>query len=263
VTIEIRTEVEYAFVLGFRPLVLDLYLPSDREAAPVLVYFHGGGWGLGSRRNMCPLLDSWQPSFFERLAGDGVALASVDYRLSAEARFPAQLDDAQAAVRWVRAHAAELGLDAERVIAWGASAGGHLAVLAGLTMPGEVAAVIDWYAPTDLLALAEAPGPPEHDSPDSPEGRLLGGPVRDRPELAREASPIAHVRAGAPPFLILHGTADRAIPIAQSEALARALTEAGASADFEAIEGADHMWEGAPSLEHIYQRTLGFALETR
>jgi acetyl esterase/lipase len=128
--------IEYATVLGYRPLLLDLYLPApgSRPAqAPVVLFLHGGGWGLGSRTEVGPPFDDWQPSFFERLAQAGFAVASADYRLSGEAQFPAQLHDAKAAVRWLRRNAGEYGLDGDRIVAWGPSAGGHLAALLGLT----------------------------------------------------------------------------------------------------------------------------------
>lgn len=284
--------IEYAAVLGYRPLLLDLYLPGPGASpgqAPVVLFLHGGGWGLGSRTEVGPPFDDWQPSFFERLAQAGFAVASADYRLSGEARFPAQLHDAKAAVRWLRRNAGEYRLDGDRIVAWGASAGGHLAALLGLTgdVPGlegsvgeerrpgpaaasperptvssTVAAVVDWYGPADLLAMddqSDGTGPFRHDSPESPESRLIGGRLSDLPGLAQMASPVSHVWPGAPPFLIMHGTADHAVPLAQSQSLADALAVAGRPAETVWIGGSDHMWIGAPDIEEIFATSVDFA----
>lgn len=285
--------IEYAAVLGYRPLLLDLYLPgpgaSPGQAWPVVLFLHGGGWGLGRRTEVGPVFDDWQPTFFERLAQAGFAVASADYRLSGEAHFPAQLHDAKAAVRWLRRNAGEYGLAGDRIVAWGASAGGHLAALLGLTgdvpglegsvgeerLPGpgrpaapspavssKVAAVVDWYGPTDLLAMddqSDGTGPFRHDSPDSPESRLIGGRLSDLPGLAQMASPLSHVWPGAPPFLIMHGTADHAVPLAQSQSLADALAVAGRPAETAWIGGSDHMWLGAPNIEEIFAASVNFA----
>jgi acetyl esterase/lipase len=290
--------VEYAVVLGYRPLLLDLYLPvpgpgaSPGQARPVVLFLHGGGWGLGTRTEVGPAFDDWRPSFFERLAQAGFAVASADYRLSGEAAFPAQLHDVKAAVRWLRRNAGEYGLAGERIVAWGASAGGHLAALLGLTgdvpglegsvgqerLPGPprpgspdpglpavssaVAAVVDWYGPTDLLSMdaqSDGSGPMRHDAPGSPESQLIGGRLSELPGLARIASPVSHVRPGAPPFLIMHGTADHAVPLAQSQSLADALAAAGAPAETAWIGGSDHMWLGAPDIEEIFATSVDFA----
>jgi acetyl esterase/lipase len=123
-------DVVYGEVPGYRPLELDLYLPEPTGPLPVIVYVHGGGWRRGSRRHPLPALG---PGFYDDLAGRGFAVAAIDYRLSGEARFPAALEDVRAAIGWVREHAAEYGMDAGRVFAWGDSAGGLLALMAALT----------------------------------------------------------------------------------------------------------------------------------
>jgi acetyl esterase/lipase len=275
--IQVTDGITYAAVFGYRPLLLDLYVPQAGETAPpVVLFLHGGGWALGDRKLVAPAFGSWEPSFFARLARAGFAVASADYRLSCEARFPAQLHDAKAAVRWLRGHGAEHGFDGERIVAWGASAGGHLAALLGLTgdfsdasiegtsdeVSSAVSAVVDWYGPADLVALAPvAGGPMEHDSPESPEGRLIGARVSENPALAKAASPVSYVHGGAPPFQIKHGTADRAVPAGQSQTLAGALAAAGVPVETQWVAGAGHMWEGIgqAEVEKIFASSVGFA----
>jgi acetyl esterase/lipase len=242
--------VEYAVVPGFRPLLLDVVRPDSAAELPLVVFLHGGGWRVGSRSAMGPMFAAWAPSPFAELAAAGFAVASLDYRLSGEAAFPAPLDDVRAGLSWLDDHAGELGLAGGRRALWGESAGGHLAALAALT-GSDVGAVVDWYGPADLTALAPDAAATgisitEPGAPDSREALLLGGPVADRPDAARAASPVAHVHAGAPPFLLRHGTADRFVPARQSERLADALRRVGAPVRVDLVEGADHMWLGDP-----------------
>jgi acetyl esterase/lipase len=230
-------------------LCLDLYVPEAPGPTPVAVYLHGGGWLRGARTDRAA----------ERLvpvAADGVAVAAVQYRLSGQATFPAQLDDVRAAVRWLRAEGAAHGVDATRVGAWGASAGGHLAALAGLCPDagdGElgdssVQAVVTWFPVTDLPArdtdVPEGPLPPFVSGPPlvpSFEARLLGlSATADDPERARAASPLHHVHAGAPPFLVAHGDADGLVPSTHSRRLVAALRAAGVDTSFLLLGGANH-----------------------
>ncbi len=266
----VRRDVVYTAPFGYRPLALDLYVPP----APVVVcvYLHGGGWRIGSRRDGPGAAGRWaSPSFFEYLAAQGVAVASVDYRLSGEARFPAQRDDVRSAVEFLAAHRGDFGLPAALGV-WGVSAGGHLAALQALG-PGvdelPVRAAVCWYTPTDLDALAgdiiAAGGSPDR-SADSREGRLVGGRLDDLPDVAAAASPVTAV-AGAgvpPPFLFVHGDADGAVPPRQSTRLAEALTAAGGSATVELIPGATHMF---PELDDdatraVVDRSVRFLRET-
>jgi acetyl esterase/lipase len=269
--------VPYAARPGMRPLELDLWLPPDsRDPVPAVLFLHGGGWRQGSRHLPGPAFAGAGPTPFERMAQAGLAVASADYRLSGEARWPAQLHDAKAAVRWLRARAGELGLDGQRIAAWGESAGGHLAELLGLTgddpalegdlgvtgPPSRVSAVVAWYAPSDLRAMAPDTGTDPMD-PDTREAGLLGAAPPAVPDAAAQASPVTHVSPAAPPFLLLHGSADRLVPCVQSKRLHRALQQAGASSELTLYHDADHMWAGPPgTAQRALEQTIG-ALKKR
>lgn len=277
--------LEFAAVTGFRPLELDIHVPESPPPWPCVLYLHGGGWRLGSRRMPSPPYRNWNPGLFRRVAAAGIAVVSADYRLSSEALFPAQLDDVRQALAWIGAAGEEHGLDPSRVMLWGDSAGGHLAALAALDTEPAVAldtepaagpasvlasgsrpavrAVVNWYPITDLTALqadALAVGGEPHDTPDARETALLGAPVQDLPDLARRASPVAHVRPGAPPFLLVHGTGDLAAPYAQSLRLRDALAAAGNEVTLSTITGPGHMWQGADTaqLTDILNTTISF-----
>jgi acetyl esterase/lipase len=250
-------DIEYAVIPGYRPLELDLYLPETGEPAPVIVHVHGGGWRRGSRRHPLPTLGD---GFYERLAAEGFAVAAIDYRLSGEARFPAAVEDVAAAVGWVRDNAAAYGLDAGRVFLWGDSSGGHLALQCALT-GSKVQGVVAWFPVTDLTGLpsdiAEAGGVPDP-GPDSREALFLGAPASSVPELARQASPVTHASASAPPILLMHGATDDMVPAAQSVRLAEALRAAGAAVELEIVPGATHFWNGADDIGGIISRSAGF-----
>lgn len=224
-----------------RPLALDIARPDPLPDAPMpaLLWLHGGGWMTGDK-TLAP------PPF---LAERGFFTVSASYRLSGAAIFPAQLHDAKAAVRWLRAHAVECHIDPDRIGAWGYSSGAHLASLLGVAgdrpelegavgSPGHssrVQAVVAMAGPSDFTAMGGW-----HDAPDSPEARLVGGPLGERAELVRMANPITYARPGAPPFLLIHGDADDTVPINQSELLYRALADAGAEATFVRLAGVGH-----------------------
>ncbi|MCL4795391.1 MAG: alpha/beta hydrolase fold domain-containing protein [Bryobacteraceae bacterium] len=226
---------------------LDLYLPANPGRRPELVVFvHGGAWRQGSRAN---------PPAFELLDA-GYAVASVSYRLSQVAKFPAQIEDVRAAVKWLRTHAKEHGYNAARIAAWGPSAGGHLVALLG-TSGNDVQAVVDYFGPSDLLRIGDFPSDIDHNAPDSPESQLIGAPIQQRPDLAAKANPIAYITKNAPPFLIVHGDQDRVVPFNQSELLHEALLQAGVESHFIAMRGAGH---GGPAFfsPFIMGRILDF-----
>jgi acetyl esterase/lipase len=256
--------IGFAHPEGSAPLLLDLYLPTNVKrpgALPAVVHFHGGGWRVGGRSSLGPQVDSLGLSPIERLVEAGFVVASADYRLSSVAHFPAQLLDAKAAVRWLRAHSASYNVDPDRIYAWGDSAGGHLASLVGLTaglaeysddaagytgISDTVAAVAAWYPPTDLLRMGEQALPnalASADDPGSREALLLGAQPADAPEKAAAASPLTYAGNHAPPFFLAHGTGDRFVPPAQSATLAAALEAAGTDVELLLIEDADHMWQ--------------------
>lgn len=256
--------IPYAQVEGGRPVELDLWLPPLGTAGPVplVLCVHGGAWRRGRRDDLGMRMRGWQPGPFERIAAAGFAVAAVDYRLSGEAHFPAPLEDLRAALRWLTLRSGELGVDTERAVVWGESAGGHLASLLALTQTGTpLAGAVVWYGPSDLLTPRGGFDP---HNPATPEALLLGAAPATVPEQARAASPLTHVRAGAPPFLLVHGDGDTMVDCSHSEALAAHLTEAGATAELHTVPGADHGWHGLPDqgVEEIFTRSLAFTTNT-
>ena len=228
------------------PQLLDLYLPANTKSpVPLIIWIHGGGWKNGSKENCLPV----RMGFTDR----GYAVASINYRLTGEASFPAQIEDCKEAVRWLRAHAGEYGLDAGHFGVWGSSAGGHLVALLGtsgdvsafdkgenLNISSRVQAVCDYYGPSDFYTMGSAPGFERHARADSPESALLGGPVSEKPETAKAASPVSHVTPDDPPFLIVHGDADRVVPPDQSHRMDAALRKAGVKTELVILPGAGH-----------------------
>jgi len=222
---------------------LDLYLPATGTNLPLIVWIHGGGWMEGSKERPPGL----------KFLTHGFALASVNYRLSLDAIFPAQLIDCKSAIRWLRAHAAENGIDPNRIGVWGASAGGHLVALLGTTgdvkefdqgenlnVSSRVQAVCDWFGPTDLTKIMKTPEDVKNDGPDSPTSRLLGGPIAQNIEKAQRANPIRYITKDDPPFLIMHGDSDPLVPLEQSQLLKDALQKAGVIVTLEVVPGGGH-----------------------
>lgn len=248
--VKVLRDVEYV-PGGGRAQSLDLYLPEKADVArPLIVWIHGGGWR-GGTKDRTPAV---------RLMDAGFAVASVEYRLSGVAKFPAQIEDCKAAIRFLRAKASEYGFDGTRIGVWGSSAGGHLVAMLGtagdvkefdkgehLNVSSRVQAVCDFFGPADLLTMG-AQSPPNsrmnHDAPDSPESLLIGGAVQENKDKARAASPITYVTKDDAPFLIVHGSADPLVPAAQSEQLHSALQKAGVESTLRVIEGGGHGGKG-------------------
>jgi acetyl esterase/lipase len=240
---------------------LDLYVPASDAPVPLVVYIHGGAFRAGDKADRPPL----------EYVAEGYALAAINYRLSQHAVFPAQIEDCKAAVRWLRAHAATYGLDPERVAAGGASAGGHLAAMVGTTghetafdvgehldVSSRVGAVLDYFGPTDFLQMDahRLPDGMIHDTADSPESRLVGGPIQEHPDRVAQANPITYVTADAPPFLIVHGDRDPLVPHHQSELLASALEKAGVPVTFYTVEGGGHGGFDDPRVDELTRAFL-------
>ena len=240
-------DLEYAKVDG-KSLRLDLYLPAKREAGaplPLVAWIHGGGWQSGSKER-CP---------FAALCGEGYAVASIEYRLTDVATFPAQIHDCKAAIRWLRAHAKEYGLDADRIGVVGSSAGGHLVALLGtsgdvkeiegsvggnLAYSSRVQAVADFCGPA-ALAEGGALVPENADQRDRKAlTKLLGGPLSENREKARQASPVSYVTSDDPPFLIVHGDEDPLVPLNQSQVLAARLEQAKVPCKLHVVKGGGH-----------------------
>jgi acetyl esterase/lipase len=244
----IEANLVYAEIVGYRPLRLDLYVPAGEGPWPLVVWVHGGAWRIGDRKSLPDTYGSL--GFFDRIQRRGYAVASVDYRLCAEATFPAQLDDVQAAIGWLRSNAARFHLDMGRLAVWGESAGGTLAALAALAADGpQVHAVVDWFGVSDLSAM-------DSGDVDDPGTQPLGG-VRS-PEQAVQASPVEHAHPDAPPFLCMHGTDDQGVPYSQSEHLAAALHAYGVRCDLYPVPGADHVFQGAPDVAALIEASLDF-----
>jgi len=242
--VKIERDIEYARV-GDISLKLDLYVPMKAKSPPLVVWVHGGAWKGGSKNNpsVLPLTDR------------GYALASVDYRLSPVAQFPAQVHDIKAAIRYLRATAKEHGISAERIAISGGSAGGHLAALVGvsngdkelegdvgprLDQSSDVQAIVVFYGASNLTTILAQSTPYGVNMRAPALELLLGGQPDSRPELARLASPVFHVDAKDPPLLWFHGDQDPQMPINQGHELIGAYKKHGLSATFEPVYGGTH-----------------------
>jgi len=247
---------------GPRRLLLDVLRPQPRpaEPMPVLVYIHGGAFRAGHKEDGLP----WLLPFAER----GYFCASIAYRLSQEATFPAQIEDCKCAIRFMRAQALRFHIDPERIGVWGPSAGGHLSALVGTAADrfelegrggwpfysSRVQAVCDWFGPTDFLQMNAAGSEQDHDAPDSPESELIGGPIQEHPDLVARANPITYITGDEPPFLIMHGDRDPLVPHHQSVLLYDALVRAGArDITFHTLPGAGH---GGPHFDTPEARAM-------
>ncbi|MBX7097065.1 MAG: alpha/beta hydrolase [Myxococcaceae bacterium] len=237
---------------------MDLTVPSGAGPFPLVLYIHGGAWLEGDRSEAQPLVD--------RQARRGYAVASIDYRLTPVAKFPAQIQDVKAAVRWLRAHAGQYHLDPARFASWGASAGGHLAMLVGTSgrvtaledlsqgNPAEssaVQAVVDWYGPTDFLQMdaqtVAGCASQNHDAADSPESKLVGCQIQSCPQKVAAANPITYVDPADPPMLLMHGAKDCTVPTPQAGLMDAALKAKGVGSTLVIVSGLGHDFDGMRS----------------
>jgi acetyl esterase/lipase len=250
--IRLVSELVFSQVPGWfgnviRPLKLSLLTPMARSARPlpVLIWICGGAWIDMDK-------DVWLPEL-TAFAEQGYAVASVEYRLSSTAKFPAQIIDIKTSIRFLRSRADQFGLDKNRFAVMGESAGGYLAAMAGVTgrfrgfdgpewseESSAVQAVVDWYGPTDFVTLARETPHESSGEPASPESLLLGLRIDRNPEKVKAANPVSYLDANTPPFLILHGDRDSLVPMGQSVALYEALLKNGTDVRFYEIAGAEH-----------------------
>ena len=252
--IDLHPDIVFA-TAGGTPLKIDLARPKAVQGpVPAVVFLFGGGWRHGDRRQM--------RHFVEGMARLGYVGVAPDYRLVPRARFPAQLDDCKAAIRWLGAHATEYGIRADRIGVVGFSAGGHLAAMLGVTgsqdgldgtggpanPSGRVQAVVSFFGPTDFST---------RDWPADLEREVivpfLGGSWADRPDAYRKASPIGYASAEAPPFLFFHGSDDRLVPVDQSRRLADRLSRVGVPAQVVVFEGEGHGFSDATNQKAMRQ----------
>ena len=209
--------------------------PLPKGALPVVIYLHGGAWRTGSHENLSGA--AWN------LARAGFAVASVEFRSSDEAIYPAPLDDCRAAIGFIKRNGKNYSLDASKIGVYGVSTGGHLAGLLALTSSSVRCGALE-SAPSDLPTLNQGASL-DWNAPSSPLSRLLGATVAQKADLAKRASPLFYADEYAPPMLLLHGDADEFVPIAQSEKLYRKLKAAGATVDYQVYAGEAHGLKGA------------------
>jgi acetyl esterase/lipase len=267
-------DLVYSVQPGFRPLRLDLYLPPGAPGShPLVVFIHGGGWVSGHTRHSGAFED-W-PGVLASLAAKGYVVASVEYRLSGEARFPAAIQDIKAAIRWLRAHAPQYGIDRQRAVVWGGSAGGQLAALAAVSCgaaalrpapappaPGGpapprpedsesdcVQGLITWYGIFDFSTVAAqsgSGGPERMGSAASAPSQYLGCALSScAPAVLAAASAASYVGPTDPPALLIHGSVDHTVPIQQSRDFYALLRSKGVPAELIEIPGVDHSFIGA------------------
>jgi acetyl esterase/lipase len=255
---DVRVEQDIPYLGAGRAEKLDLYMPATVDKGqrfPGLVIIHGGGWTGGTKRG------AREQNIGTTLAKNGYVCISIDYLLATKDRptWPQNLHDCKTAVRWLRAHAEKYQVDPDRVGVIGGSAGGHLALMVGLTGPEagldpkgpygtlscQVQAVVDLYGPADLVRRGR-------------DQVMLPGTQADKPDLYKQASPVTHARKGNPPVLILHGTKDATVPVEQSQRMAEALKRAGVEYDLILVEGAPHSFHLEPKERDLRPAVIGF-----
>ena len=235
------------------PMTKKIRSQTDKPLA-VIAYIHGGGWRQGSKEGGLNRLNLYLKT--GRYVG-----VSIGYRLSGEAKWPQQLYDCKAAIRWLKANSKKYGLDPKRIAVYGTSAGGHLVAMLGVTgnnkelegdlgpykdYSGSVAAVLDYFGPTQFLLMNSKPSKIDHDAPRSPESLLIGGAIQENKEKTLHAAPMSYISKKACPFLIVHGTKDMAVPFHQSEILDKALDKLEVESILIRVEGGGHGVRGTP-----------------
>ncbi len=249
---------------------LDLYLPKNpkKEKVPLLVFIHGGGWKSGDK-------NSGGGRLIDFVKTGEFAGASIAYRLSPEAQWPAQIHDCKAAMRWLRAHADQYGYDAERIAVWGTSAGGHLVAMLGVSngveaLEGEIGphkevsskvhCVVNYFGPAKFLTMNDHPSNIDHLAGDSPESMLIGASVKDHPDKANAASPQTYVTSDDVPSLIVHGTQDKLVPYQQSVEFEKALEAVGVETTLLTVRDGGHGAGFGPAVNQTVDQFLRFHL---
>ena len=242
--------------------MLDLYLPEAKaeKPHPLVVYIHGGGWEAGSKDEANVLVGLIK-------GNTPYAGASLNYRLSNQAQWPAQIFDCKAAIRWLRAHAQEYNLDPDKISVFGISAGGHLVSMLGVTggvkeLEGElgkhldqssrVSCVLDFCGPADFLTFGGKGSILDPDDPKGPLAKLIGGPLKDHKEEGRMASPVTYITPDDAPFLIIHGNKDNLVPYAQATEFEAALKAAHVPAILLTGTDGGHVFLSGPLVERMY-----------
>jgi acetyl esterase/lipase len=222
--------------------------PKGDKPLPVIVYIQGSAWMASRPAGGHAYLSKY-------VAGGEYVGVGIGHRTTAEATWPAQIHDVKAAIRWIRGNAKNYNIDPDRIGAIGNSSGGHLVSALGTTggvkelegdlgefkgLSSRVQCVVDEFGPSDILEMQNYPSSLNHDAATSPEGKLVGGRVSEKKEVARAASPVTYAKADAPPFLILHGNKDNVVPYNQSERMYAALKKAGVECYFVTVDGGGH-----------------------
>jgi len=263
-----RKWLDVAYATQSQAQKLDIYLPDEGDGLfPVILSIHGGAFKAGDKADgqVSPMLEGLKK---------GYAVVSINYRLSGEAIFPAQIYDVKAAVRFIRANAEQYKLNPEKIAAWGGSAGGHLSAMVGTSgnvkeledlsqgnanQSSRVQAVVDWFGPTDFLKMDEqliagkVKNPQVHSVPDSPESELIGKNLVTAPELVKIVNPKTYITSDDPPFFIQHGRLDHLVPYQQSVNLASKLEKVIGKdkVTLEILSDSDHGGPGFSTKENL------------
>jgi acetyl esterase/lipase len=250
-SVKVIRDIEYAKI-NDTSLTLDIYRPADAKTPlPTIVFFHGGGWRKGNKSNCTPAMG---------LPAKGYVVASINYRLSDKAIFPAAVHDCKGAIRFLRAHAKDYFIDPNSMIAMGDSAGGHLAALIGtsggvkdlegttggnLDQSSNVQAVIDYYGPVDFISIIDQKSDVKRGEIGAPEVQFIGGRTLEHKDVAIKASPLTYVSKDTPPFLIVHGDKDPRVPQEQPREMLDAVKNAGVEASLHWVKDGSHGFNAA------------------